>query len=144
MNISERLPAILVIGALVGGAAIFGSQIINSDGPKAATVDVTVPTLSRVAERGKQAFDANCVQCHGADGRGRDQGPPLIHPIYNPGHHADMSFFLAAKNGVRRHHWKFGDMPPQPQVKEREVADIIRYVREIQEANGIRFQEHRM
>jgi hypothetical protein len=28
-------------------------------------------------------------------------------------------------------------MPPQAEVTDREVADIIRYVRELQKANGI-------
>ncbi len=32
---------------------------------------------------------------------------------------------LAAKRGVTRHHWNFGNMPPQPQVNERQVEGII-------------------
>jgi hypothetical protein len=39
--------------------------------------------------------------------------------------------------GVRAHHWRFGDMPPDPAVTPVEVAQITRYVRELQQANGI-------
>jgi hypothetical protein len=35
-------------------------------------------------------------------------------------------------------------MPAQPQVKDVEIETIIAYVRELQVANGITFQEHRM
>lgn len=31
-------------------------------------------------------------------------GAPLIHHIYNPGHHADAALFATAKFGVRQHH----------------------------------------
>ncbi|NJO35044.1 MAG: cytochrome c [Rhodospirillales bacterium] len=43
----------------------------------------------------------------------------------------------AVKTGVRQHHWRFGDMPPQPRVTEEQVAAIVGFVREVQTANGI-------
>jgi hypothetical protein len=64
-------------------------------------------------------------------------GPPLVHPVYRPGHHADVAFELAVRRGVRAHHWRFGDMPPQPAVPPGEVGQITRFVRELQQANGI-------
>lgn len=67
-----------------------------------------------------------------------------MHDIYNPGHHADEAFLRAARNGVQQHHWRFGDMPPQPQVSDEQLVQIVRYVRELQQANGIRFKPHRM
>lgn len=70
-------------------------------------------------------------------GAGTEQGPPLVHRIYEPGHHADAAFHMAVRAGVRQHHWRFGNMPPQPQVSEAELRTIIRYVREVQRANGI-------
>ena len=64
--------------------------------------------------------------------------PPLVHRIYEPSHHGDMAFVLAARNGVRAHHWPFGDMPPVGQpLTDGELAAIIAYVRELQRANGI-------
>jgi mono/diheme cytochrome c family protein len=107
-------------------------------------VDVKVPELSPLATRGETAFKANCAPCHGKNAAGSNKGPPLVHDIYNPGHHADGSFFIAAKRGVRSHHWRYGDMPPQPQVTDGEMAAIVRFVRELQAANGIGDQPHRM
>lgn len=117
---------------------------VVSPSKNAAIVSVNVPTLSDMALAGKKGFDANCASCHGVNAAGGDQGPPLIHDIYNPGHHADAAFFLAVKRGVPRHHWNFDNMPPQPRVTREEVAAIVRYVRELQEANGIVWKPHRM
>jgi len=44
---------------------------------------------------------------------------------------------LAAKNGVRSHHWRFGDMPPVDGVTNADVMMIARYIRELQKENGI-------
>lgn len=99
--------------------------------------EVVVPELSVVAQAGKEAFDRSCAQCHGQDAGGSAQGPPLVHPVYQPGHHADIAFDLAVRRGVRAHHWRFGDMPAQPALPPEELAQITRYVRELQQANGI-------
>ncbi len=63
--------------------------------------------------------------------------PPLVHKFYEPNHHGDMAFVLAAKNGVRAHHWKFGDMPPVKGVTQGDVLNIVAYVRALQRENGI-------
>ena len=105
-----------------------------------ALVDVTLPaTLSSETKAGQQAFAASCASCHGTDAEGRAGiAPPLIHKIYEPSHHGDMAFVLAARNGVRAHHWPFGNMAPVPGLTDPELAGIIRFVREVQVANGIR------
>lgn len=106
--------------------------------------DFIIPSFTELAAKGEKSFTENCAACHGINAGGTDQGPPLIHDIYNPGHHTDVAFSFAAKNGVRQHHWPFGNMPPQPQVKASELAMIIKYVRELQIANGILFRAHKM
>ena len=68
---------------------------------------------------GKIAYDSSCAACHGVSAAGTDKGPPFVHAIYKPGHHADFAFQLAAKGGVRAHHWRFGDMKPVPGVTKR-------------------------
>jgi len=98
---------------------------------------VTIPDLSEAAARGQAAFDTYCATCHGTDAGGTNSGPPLIHKIYHPGHHADMAFYLAARQGSRAHHWSFGDMPPVQGVSDADLVDIITFVREVQRANGI-------
>ncbi|MDZ4095735.1 MAG: cytochrome c [Paracoccaceae bacterium] len=102
-----------------------------------------MPALSAEAAEGERYFNAVCAACHGQNGLGTDQGPPLIHDIYNPGHHADEAFFRAANSGVPQHHWPFGNMPPQ-NLTQGEVARIIAYIREVQAANGITYRPHNM
>jgi hypothetical protein len=46
-------------------------------------------------------------------------------------------FTLAVRRGVRAHHWLFGDMPTHHAVTDRELADIVWYVHEVQKADGI-------
>lgn len=143
VNITAHLPAILVAGALALGAGIIISRLVSS-GEEGESASLKIPELSRLALSGRAAFDANCAKCHGANAAGSRKGPPLVHDIYNPGHHGDKAFLLAAKQGTRQHHWPFGDMPPQPQVSDRELTAIVRYVRELQEANGIFYRAHTM
>ena len=100
---------------------------------------VIIPdSLSETAEVGKAIFEANCAACHGANAAGQNGvAPPLVHRIYEPSHHSDMSFVLAAQNGVRAHHWNFGNMTAIEGLTEGDVKMIARYVRELQQANGI-------
>jgi len=98
---------------------------------------LTIPDLTEAQATGKALFDGNCAACHGANAAGSDQGPPLVHRIYEPGHHGDMAFVLAARQGVRAHHWHFGNMPAVEGVTDEDVAKITAYVRALQRANGI-------
>ena len=143
MKISKQLPKYAVLGVVIGG---LGLAYYGFFSPKKqhVGVDVRVPELSAVAIQGREAFNANCAQCHGKNASGAVNGPPLVHKIYNPGHHSDQAFFIAMKRGVRRHHWPYGNMPPQPQVKDDQLAAIVKYVRELQVANGITYQPYRM
>lgn len=137
---------ILRKGLLLGGGAVLVAVLAMilrpqpEPEPQAASimVEVTVPELSGLAAEGRTAFDALCASCHGENAAGR-QGiaPPLVHVVYEPGHHADGAFLLAATRGVRQHHWTFGDMPPVPEASPQDVAAITAYVRELQRANGI-------
>lgn len=86
---------------------------------------------------GKTLYEKNCASCHGITLNGSEKGPPLLHRIYEPSHHADFAFQLAAKNGVRAHHWQFGNMAPVPQVTPDDVAHITAYVRAEQRKIGI-------
>lgn len=105
----------------------------------AAIVAVSVPqTLSPRAATGKTAFDASCASCHGQNAAGHEgKGPPLVHRIYEPGHHGDAAFAIAASRGVRAHHWRFGDMPPVEGLTKGDINNIVAYVRELQRENGI-------
>ena len=107
--------------------------------PDGAIVSVNVPVaFSEQEQMGKRGFDAICSKCHGTNAQGKEgAGPPLVHKIYEPSHHGDMAFVLAAQNGVRSHHWKFGNMPPVEGVTQADVLNIVTYVRALQRENGI-------
>ena len=119
------------LGALVGGVWWWAPTAPPS------TRNLVVPPLSQTAESGREAYARSCAGCHGDSGAGGPAGPPLVHRIYHPGHHSDSAFELAVRRGVRAHHWRFGDMPPRPEVSATEVEAITRYIRELQRANGI-------
>ena len=139
-----KIFAVLTILAVVGfGAVSFNSTTATKSADTKKT-EINLPELNFQASIGKKLFDSNCSQCHGNNGTGSDSGPPLLHDVYNPGHHGDGAFYRAVKNGSRQHHWKFGDMPPVPAINETQVASIIQYVRALQAANGIVKKKHSM
>jgi mono/diheme cytochrome c family protein len=94
------------------------------------------PVPAELAE-GERLFDRNCARCHGARAAGTENGPPLVHIVYEPSHHADVAFQRAVAFGVAAHHWRFGNMPSVPGLDERAVAQITAYVRWLQRKAGI-------
>jgi mono/diheme cytochrome c family protein len=86
---------------------------------------------------GERLFNISCARCHGALALGTDTGPPLVHPYYEPNHHADGAFLRAVTAGVPSHHWDFGPMPKIEGVSREDVAAITAYVRWVQRAAGI-------
>lgn len=130
---SNSILLVLSAALLAACASDAGSA---ADGDFAATLaQVTIPEEHR---DGEALFNANCSTCHGQRALGTDRGPPLVHIIYEPSHHADPAFWIAAERGVRAHHWNFGDMPPVPSVNRDDVAEIVGYIRFLQRQVGIR------
>ncbi len=114
-----------------------GDSIVTGNGPPIAKVNLPA-TFSTGAQLGQQTYEANCAACHGRNAAGQAGiAPPLVHVIYEPGHHGDESFHRAVVFGVRAHHWRFGNMPPVKGLTRREVTGLVAYVRELQRANGI-------
>ncbi|SDU02505.1 cytochrome c [Stappia sp. ES.058] len=127
---------VAVIGAVIFFA---GNDERAATGPGELLASVTVPPLSGPAAAGEELFAKTCATCHGVNAAGRaGQGPPLVHVIYEPGHHADGAFYLAVAQGVRQHHWTFGNMPAVAGVSSEDISRIVAYVRTLQRANGIR------
>ena len=143
MKISDRLLPIAIGGFLLFGVGLFVVPMLRP-AATTTTISVTVPKLSPLALEGEAAFNANCSQCHGKNAGGTKAGPPLVFEIYNPGHHGDEAFYRAVKRGSPQHHWPFGNMPPRPGVSDKQIAAIVRYVRELQLANGIVYKKHTM
>lgn len=135
---------VLALGAATFTAFQFQptpTQPAAAPAPKATSAMVAVKqpaAHSELAQVGKRAFEATYAACHGDNAAGQDGvAPPLVHKIYEPGHHSDMAFFMAVDNGVRAHHWSFGNMPPVAGLIKGDVKAIVAYVRELQRENGI-------
>ena len=92
---------------------------------------------SGLAQQGQAVFEANCAVCHGQRAVGTQQGPPLVHEVYEPSHHADESFRNAVSQGVQPHHWEFGPMLPVASVEGEDLDAVIAYVRSLQRDAGI-------
>ena len=119
-----------------GALALVTAGCAGTDDQTAERLASLPPTPAE-HRTGEQLFERNCAECHGLQGGGTQKGPPLVHRIYEPGHHSDQAFHLAVRNGVAAHHWRFGNMPAQPQVTETEVAAMVAYVRWVQRETGI-------
>ncbi|WP_299353642.1 cytochrome c [uncultured Shimia sp.] len=136
---------LILLGACAAIAAYVVLQIAPTGGTPAAQapenkaiVSIQMPDIQGNAVIGEKVFQNACISCHGPNGTGVDgAGPPLIHKIYEPGHHADEAFQRAVANGVRSHHWSFGDMPPIEGLTRGDVKMVLAYIRTIQRANGI-------
>lgn len=143
--------AVLVVGGLA--TSLLAQSDEGRDRPRVSTEmhradtaspapdpdTISVPeTLSAPAYFGQIAFERSCASCHGINAAGgTGKGPPLVHPIYEPGHHGDTAFLRAAMAGVQAHHWDFGDMPPVEGMTDETVALIVTYIRELQRTSGI-------
>ena len=142
MNRNHLLIGALALAAVAAYPAFFsGPKSVEgvSTPPKGdALVSIHVPAIEGNAAEGQRIFDTSCVACHGSNAVGVEgAGPPLIHVIYEPSHHSDEAFQRAVANGVRSHHWTFGNMPPVGGLTREDVAMVIDYTRQIQRANGI-------
>ena len=90
------------------------------------------PPVPETLAEGERLFGSYCAACHGQKAAGTGRGPSFLSPIYRPDHHGDESFLLAGRNGVRAHHWRFGDMPPVQGASDEELRKIVAYVRWLQ------------
>lgn len=112
-----------------------GPEATSSGG---AIVTVEIPPIEGNAVIGQRIFETACAACHGINAVGIEgSAPPLVHVIYEPSHHGDEAFQRAIVNGVRSHHWRFGNMPPVEGLTRGDVTMIVTYIRELQRANGI-------
>jgi len=132
----KKYGAWLAITALAGFVVIavaFGGT--QTDGGTDSGTGIPVQDPDVVAS-GEPLYQASCAECHGADLRGTDLGPSHLSIVYQPGHHGDVAFVLAARNGVRQHHWPFGDMAPVLGLSDDDLDAIVAYVRENQRIFG--------
>ncbi len=125
----------IAIGALVVTMVIAVVAFGNTTPQGDAGTGIPPQSSGLVAE-GEPLYQANCASCHGEDLRGTSIGPSHLSIVYEPNHHGDVAFVLAAKNGVQAHHWGFGNMEPVPGLSDEDLAAIVAYVRSIQREEG--------
>jgi cytochrome c len=121
---------------LVTGSALLSLMSACESRPKPIQGFDPGPVPADLAD-GERRYDESCRVCHGAFATGTEAGPPLVHRIYEPGHHSDAAFQLAVTRGVRAHHWTFGNMPPLPAMDSARIAAVTAYVRWLQRKAGI-------
>jgi mono/diheme cytochrome c family protein len=92
-----------------------------------------VPNLAQ----GERLYVEHCSLCHGKQGRGTHQGPPLVHEYYKPSRLPDLEFYTVVKKGAQPRHWRYGPMPPAKDLTSNNVVHIIAYVRQEQRRAGI-------
>ena len=119
-------------------AAVFLAILVacGGDSPRVAEDFDPGPTPAELIA-GETMYNASCARCHGVNGTGSTEGPPLVDKVYQPSHHADASFHRAVQLGVVPHHWSFGPMPPVEEIPPEQVDQIIGYVRWLQRQAGI-------
>ena len=132
-----RMNRAIAVGLVVFGFGILLTGCSQNEPGGGVSKGTVFPETPAELKDGEILFNANCSGCHGTHAVGSDSGPPLVDRIYEPNHHADVSFLLAVRKGVRAHHWGFGDMPPIPAVKDEAVERIVAYVRWLQNQAGI-------
>ena len=131
---ARRIPFRSVVRLSVCLILLAGSPACSQDEPVSKSPAGPAPAEFQV---GEAKFNANCSVCHGPQGVGTQQGPPLVHKIYEPNHHGDAAFQRAVASGVKAHHWEFGNMPKIESVNSDDVDQIVRYVRWLQRQAGI-------
>ena len=137
-SLRTGLIALVCLLLTVGAVAACGgdeTDAPSSDSKQPATAQQEVAQETAIS--GQQLFSNNCSRCHGADLRGTNVGPSLLHEYYEPNHHSNASFVIAVLRGVRQHHWDFGNMPAVEGLDIDEVHAVICFIRETQVEDGL-------
>ena len=115
------------ITVLLLAITLFG---INSCAPK-SKLEVPEPYKA-----GQKAFHKVCSNCHGSDAMGKHtQAPRLIDEEYLAPNFADEEIRETIINGTDK-------MPPQRKnVTDKEITEIIKYLRYSQQAAGLEPEE---
>jgi len=116
----------------------FAAAMVLASGPSRAQ-EVTLPEFSPEARKGGLIFMGKCARCHGFYLQGTKKGPTFLDSSFLANHHSDQAFRDSIRVGVVQHHWPGpdGGMKPVPGVTDDQASAIIRFVRELQKANGI-------
>ena len=137
MSLSRRLRwagisvAAFLLGSLVTSAAQYqGWDIPNTAREEKSPLSSTPATVAR----GKAVFAANCVQCHGADGKGHGSEGHLVadltddlRDVLNP---EGVLFYKVWNGHAVQLRWQIDDMPAfSGKLSKDEVWAIVEYLK---------------
>ena len=98
-----------------------------------ATKTTSTNTLKSSIARGKIVYGTYCLACHQADGSGvPNMNPPIINTSWVLGSKTVLiqQVLKGSANKVEIDGEKFhNSMPPQPQLTDQQIADVLTYVR---------------
>ncbi|WP_316857964.1 cytochrome c [uncultured Cohaesibacter sp.] len=87
----------------------------------------------QIRREGLRLYNANCLSCHGVNGRSTSFGPALTDAIYHKDSLSDQAFIQAVVYGAEQKQWTYGPMEPIKTLSQTEIAMILAYVRAEQE-----------
>lgn len=100
---------------------------------------VAVPDVPGDAAAGAVVYERHCAGCHGVGGIGvQGAGPSLLDERYGPSLLDDRAAVRAIVEGAPEEAWNLGPMPRTRGLSEQDLADLLAYLRSVQEAAGIR------
>ena len=121
----------LCLGSLVASAAQYqGWDIPNSARAEKSPLSATPATVAR----GKAVFAANCVQCHGADGKGKGSEGHLVADLTDDLRDAlnpeGVLFYKVWNGHAVQLRWQIDDMPAfSGKLSKDEVWAVVEYLK---------------
>ncbi len=124
-----KVPALLL-------AAIALTLVVASCGGTGSDSASATPIGPGDATAGKQVYGDYCAACHGRDFEGSVQGPSHLDAHFEPATTTDQDYRNAIHDGVEESTYDFGNMPAIRSLDDQQVADVIAYIRSVQEERG--------
>lgn len=97
------------------------------------TAQTMQPAVKASMDRGKKVYELYCISCHQANGKGvPNLNPPLVGTDYVTGDKTKLIRVilkgLATHEPINDEYYS-NIMPPQPFLKDQDIADVLTYVR---------------
>jgi mono/diheme cytochrome c family protein len=121
------LAAFTVLAAGGIGMAACGESDPYKDGAAGGGSELAV---------GEQTYRDFCGSCHGRDFEGSSNGPSHLDAVYAPESTTDEDFRAAITQGAPEANYDLGSMPAIASLDDREIADVIAYIRSVQDERG--------
>jgi mono/diheme cytochrome c family protein len=126
--LTYAIAALLFIGAAMFAWMRSGQVMITTEATLLAGYQTAEPHVFRWHELGRSSYARNCANCHGGDGTGWDQYPPLhrsgamLETDRGRDHLIDLHLY-----GLTSDRWG-APMPPMGHIRDVELAAVINYI----------------